>query len=174
MTTQLYPPASPPEPKRSWFARHRILAGLLFGVGAWLLLMIVIAVVTGSSNSPPTPTKAAKPAVSTPAATPTVTTPAPKYTSLRGSDLAQFKVFVNENGTAAEQATLAHITKVQYDNSSSYAEIFTDYTGGMFGPHQGAGRLLASAFTSWQTTDSGAGLVTVYDASGGILANGNF
>jgi hypothetical protein len=52
------------------------------------------------------------------------------------------------------------------------AEVFTDYSGGLLGPHAGDGKLIASAFASCY--DSENGLVTVYDKNGEVLSNGNF
>ncbi|MFI8834424.1 hypothetical protein ACIGPN_25815 [Streptomyces afghaniensis] len=40
------------------------------------------------------------------------------------------------------------------------------------GPHQGEGKLIASAFTS--RYESKNGLVTVYDKDGELLANANY
>ncbi|WP_405845523.1 hypothetical protein OG528_05720 [Streptomyces platensis] len=48
----------------------------------------------------------------------------------------------------------------------------TDFTGGLMGPHQSEGKLIASAFADWK--ESKNGLVTVYDVKGEILSNGNF
>ncbi|WP_327707524.1 hypothetical protein [Streptomyces decoyicus] len=47
-----------------------------------------------------------------------------------------------------------------------------DFTGGMLGPHQSEGKLIASVFADWKQSKNG--LVTRYDAQGEILSNGNF
>jgi len=52
---QAPPAASPPTKKRSWFARHKILTGL----GALLLLFIVIGIANGGKSSTPTASTAA-------------------------------------------------------------------------------------------------------------------
>ncbi|MFC9506751.1 hypothetical protein [Streptomyces sp. NPDC057002] len=57
-------------------------------------------------------------------------------------------------------------------DEKSQAEQFTDYTGGIVGPHQGEGKLIASAFTSCYESENG--LVTVYDKDGELLANANY
>ncbi|MFE9833962.1 hypothetical protein ACFYP4_02265 [Streptomyces sp. NPDC005551] len=100
--------------------------------------------------------------------------PAPARKEL--SQAEQFKAFINKNGTASEKAAAKHITKVQGADKQNdildAPEIYTDFSGGLVGPHQGEGKLLASAFADWK--DSENGLVTVYDKDGELLANGNF
>ncbi|KAF4405549.1 hypothetical protein CRI70_23660 [Streptomyces sp. Ru87] len=92
------------------------------------------------------------------------------------SQAEQFKDFVTKNGTPQEKEAARHVTKVQgADEQNDFldsAEVYTDYTGGLMGPHQADGKLLASAFADWK--DSENGLVTIYDADGEILSNGNF
>lgn len=95
------------------------------------------------------------------------------------TDLSQaerFKAFVAKSGTPTEKTAAKHITKVQGADDSNdildSAEVYTDYAGGMMGPHQADGKLLASAFADWK--DSKNGLVTVYDAKGEILSNGQY
>ncbi|MFG3119196.1 hypothetical protein ACGF4C_33145 [Streptomyces sp. NPDC048197] len=92
------------------------------------------------------------------------------------SQADRFKAFVNKNGTADEKAALAHVTKVQGADERNdildSVDVYTDFTGGLMGPHQGEGKLIASAFADWK--DSKNGLVTVYDAKGELLSNGNF
>ncbi|MFD5397767.1 hypothetical protein ACFWJW_26585 [Streptomyces sp. NPDC127097] len=96
--------------------------------------------------------------------------PAPK------SPADQFKAFVAKHGSANEKAALGHVTKVQgadeLNDILDSVEIYTDFTGGLMGPHQSEGKLIASAFADWK--DSKNGLVTVYDVKGEILSNGNF
>ncbi|MBL1094459.1 MULTISPECIES: hypothetical protein [Streptomyces] len=50
--------------------------------------------------------------------------------------------------------------------------VYTDFTSGLMGPHQGEGKLIAGAFADWK--DSKNGLVTTYDAKGELLSHGNF
>ncbi|MEE4419485.1 hypothetical protein [Streptomyces bugieae] len=92
------------------------------------------------------------------------------------SQADRFKAFVNKNGTANEKAAIAHVTKVQGADEQNdildSADVYTDFTGGIMGPHQSEGKLIASAFADWK--DSRNGLVTIYDAKGEILSNGNF
>lgn len=92
------------------------------------------------------------------------------------SQAEQFQACVAKNGTATEKTAIEHVTKVtgadRRNDILDTAEVFTDYTGGLLGPHQGDGKLIASAFTSCYESDNG--LVTVYDKDGEILANANY
>lgn len=88
----------------------------------------------------------------------------------------QFTACVNKNGTATEKAAVKHVTKVtgadKRNNVLDSAEVYTDFAGGMMGPHQGEGKLIATAFTSCYESDNG--LVTVYDKDAQILGNAQF
>ncbi|KIF71870.1 hypothetical protein HY68_01550 [Streptomyces sp. AcH 505] len=92
------------------------------------------------------------------------------------SQAEEFQAFVAKNGTATEKAAAKHVTKIQGADKRNdildSADIYTNYSGGMMGPHQGEGKLLASAFADWKDSDNG--LVTVYDKKGELLANGQF
>ncbi|MCZ9340456.1 hypothetical protein NGM37_22110, partial [Streptomyces sp. TRM76130] len=58
-----------------------------------------------------------------------------------GSQAEQFRACVAKNGTATEKAAIEHVTKVtgadRRNDIFDTAEVFTDYTGGLMGPHQG-------------------------------------
>lgn len=88
----------------------------------------------------------------------------------------QFRACVAKNGTDTEKAAVKHVTKVtgadKRNDILDSAEVFTDFTGGLMGPHQGEGKLIASAFTSCY--ESKNGLVTVYDKDGELLATANY
>ncbi|MFE6826300.1 hypothetical protein [Streptomyces sp. NPDC057690] len=88
----------------------------------------------------------------------------------------EFQACVAKSGTPTEKAAIKHVTKVtgadKRNNILDAPEVFTDFTGGLMGPHQGEGKLIASAFTSCYESDNG--LVTVYDENGEILANANY
>jgi hypothetical protein len=88
----------------------------------------------------------------------------------------EFTACVNKSGTATEKAAVKHVTKVtgadKQNNVLDSAEVYTDLTGGMTGPHTGEGKLIATAFTSCYESDNG--LVTVYDKNGEILSNAQF
>jgi hypothetical protein len=88
----------------------------------------------------------------------------------------QFRDCAAKNGTATEKAAVEHVTKVtgadKRNDILDAAEVFTDFSGGLMGPHQGEGKLIASAFTSCY--ESKNGLVTVYDKDGELLANANY
>ncbi|MGA5900095.1 hypothetical protein [Streptomyces venetus] len=92
------------------------------------------------------------------------------------SQAEQFRSCVAKNGTDTEKAAAEHVTKVtgadKRNDILDSAEVFTDFTGGLMGPHQGEGKLIASAFTSCY--ESKNGLVTVYDKDGELLANANY
>jgi hypothetical protein len=92
------------------------------------------------------------------------------------SQAEQFKDCVTKSGTASEKEAVGHVTKVTGADKSNdildSAEVFTDYTGGLIGPHASDGKLIASAFASCYESDNG--LVTVYDEKGEILSNGNY
>lgn len=172
----------PPQPKKSWFARHKVLTG----IGGVFAFFIVIGIATSggddSGKNTASDTVAADPekaADAKPADKPAAPAKDEKLKPAPKKDLSQadeFKAFIDANGTAAEKAAAKHIVKVQGADSNNdildAADVYTDYTGGMMGPNQGDGKLLASAFADWK--DSKNGLVTVYDADGELLANGNY
>ncbi|MFB6549846.1 MULTISPECIES: hypothetical protein [unclassified Streptomyces] len=94
----------------------------------------------------------------------------------KASQAEQFKAFVQKNGTAAEQDAVSHVTKVQgaeeQNDILDAADVYTDFTGGIMGEGTGPANLIASAFADWKQSENG--LVTVYDADGELLGNGNF
>ncbi|MFF7631435.1 hypothetical protein [Streptomyces cyaneofuscatus] len=171
----------PPQQKKSWVARHKVLT-IVGGVFAFL---IVIGIAAGGDDSADTkadkvasaPDKAdAKPAAPAKDKEPAKDEEAEKPARKKLSQADEFKAFINENGTTAEKAAAKHIVKVQGANSDNgildSADVYTDYPGGMMGPHQGDGKLLASAFADWKDSDNG--LVTIYDKDGELLSNGNY
>lgn len=165
---------APQGPKKSWVARHKILTGIL-GVVAFIVI-VSVAASGGSDDSKKSDTTAAapdKPAAKAKTDDRPATEPAPKK-DLSQAD--QFRAFVNKNGTPTEKALVGHVTKVQGADSNNdvldSADVYTDFSGGMMGPHQADGKLLASAFADWKNSKNG--LVTVYDAKGEILSNGNY
>lgn len=93
----------------------------------------------------------------------------------KASQAEQFKAFVAKNGTPKEKDAVAHVLKVQGADQQNdildSADVYTDFTGGLMGEGSGL-KLIASAFADWK--DSKNGLVTVYDADGEIITNGNF
>ncbi|MGW3014244.1 hypothetical protein ACWC9R_36255 [Streptomyces sp. NPDC001219] len=186
---------APPPKKMSTGAKVGIGCGGAFGA---LLLIGVIGVAVGGGDSG---TQAGKPgtAVAAPAeeqakgkaketAEPAGAKPEkksgakpkaepkkkPKAAPQSSAD--RFKAFVGQHGSANEKAAIGHVTKVQgaeeQNDILDSVDVYTDFTGGMFGPHQSEGKLIASAFADWK--DSENGLVTVYDAKGEMLSNGNF
>ncbi|OKK04534.1 hypothetical protein AMK26_14415 [Streptomyces sp. CB03234] len=146
--------------------------GCLGIVGLFLVIGVIGAVLGGSTE--PGTRKSAAPAASKPASAPTGKAPAEQPE--KQSEADQFKAFVARDGTAAEKKAAEHVTRVQgsseQNNVLDSAEIHTDYTGGLLGPHGGEGKLLASVFAEWKTSENG--LVTVYGGDGEIIANGKF
>ncbi|MCX5082219.1 hypothetical protein [Streptomyces sp. NBC_00401] len=94
----------------------------------------------------------------------------------KASQAEQFKAFVAKNGTPKEKAAVTHVLKVQGADQQNdildSADVYTDFTGGLMGEGSGPSKLIASAFADWK--DSKNGLVTVYDADGEVITNGNF
>ncbi|MDI6521162.1 hypothetical protein QMA61_33815 [Streptomyces coelicoflavus] len=94
----------------------------------------------------------------------------------KASQAEQFKAFVQKNGSANEKDAVSHVTKVQGADEQNdildAADVYTDFTGGIMGEGTGPAKLIASAFADWK--DSENGLVTVYDADGELLGNGQF
>lgn len=94
----------------------------------------------------------------------------------KASQAEQFKAFVQKNGTAKEKDAVSHVTKVQGADEQNdildAADVYTDFTGGIMGEGTGPAKLIASAFADWK--DSENGLVTIYDADGELLGNGQF
>ncbi|MET9775404.1 hypothetical protein ABZ023_14285 [Streptomyces sp. NPDC006367] len=94
----------------------------------------------------------------------------------KASQADRFKAFVEKNGTATEKQAVSHVTKVQGADEQNdildTADVYTDFTGGIMGEGTGPAKLIASAFADWKDSDNG--LVTVYDAEGEILGNGEF
>lgn len=94
----------------------------------------------------------------------------------KASQAEQFKAFVQKNGTPKEKDAVSHVTKVQGADEQNdildAADVYTDFTGGIMGAGTGPAKLIASAFADWK--DSENGLVTIYDADGELLGNGQF
>ncbi|MDX3346014.1 hypothetical protein PV368_11280 [Streptomyces sp. ME02-6979A] len=94
----------------------------------------------------------------------------------KASQAEQFKAFVQKNGTPKEKDAVSHVTKVQGADEQNdildAADVYTDFTGGIMGSGTGPAKLIASAFADWK--DSENGLVTIYDADGELLGNGQF
>ncbi|NEB14628.1 hypothetical protein G3I32_38360 [Streptomyces coelicoflavus] len=94
----------------------------------------------------------------------------------KASQAEQFKAFVQKNGSPNEKDAVSHVTKVQGADEQNdildAADVYTDFTGGFMGEGTGPAKLIASAFADWK--DSENGLVTIYDADGELLGNGQF
>ena len=103
-------------------------------------------------------------------------TPAKEDAPAEKTQAEEFQACVAKTGTATEKAAIKHVTKVtgadKRNNILDAPEVYTDFSGGLMGPHQGEGKLIASAFSSCYESDNG--LVTVYDKDGEILANASY
>ncbi|MEU9640095.1 hypothetical protein ACGFZZ_32240 [Streptomyces tendae] len=101
---------------------------------------------------------------------------AEEKTEKKASQAEQFKAFVQKNGTPKEKDAVSHVTKVQGADEQNdildAADVYTDFTGGIMGEGTGPAKLIASSFADWK--DSENGLVTIYDADGELLGNGQF
>ncbi|MGX1758145.1 hypothetical protein ACWIG5_14730 [Streptomyces lydicus] len=193
MPVGMYAPPPPPK-KRSAAAKIGIGCGGAFGA---LVLIGVIAAAMGASDATTRADGPAKPGKT--AAAPakeqakedakaagvkskekskekSEERPKEKPEAAPESPADRFKAFVVKHGSANEKAAIGHVTKVQgaeeQNDILDSVDIYTDFTGGLLGPHQSEGKLIASAFADWKTSKNG--LVTIYDAKGEMLANGNF
>lgn len=151
--------------------RGKTIAGIVIGV-------LVIGGCTAAMNDTST-TSSAKPNASTTTDTKSDNKKAPETQETQKPQRTQAEEFtdcVNKNGTPTEKTAVKHVTKVtgadKRNNILDSAEIYTDFTGGIIGPHQGDAKLIASAFTSCYKSDNG--LVTVYGEDGEMIANANF
>lgn len=97
------------------------------------------------------------------------------------STVDAFKAYVKKHESAKTREAAAHVTKVQGADKNNdildTADIYTDYTGDLTSADTGNAKLLASAFADFQADRGKAsknGLVTVYNADGEILSNGNY
>lgn len=168
------PPPQPPKKTNT----GKIIGLGCAGVFALVIIIGILGVALGGGSNDNSSDSTVT-ADNTPKAEPTAETPAkdtPEEKTPTKSQADQFKDCVTKNGTAAEKTAVKHVTKVtgadKQNNILDSAEVFTDYTGGIVGPHASDGKLIASAFGSCYESENG--LVTVYDESGEILSNGNF
>lgn len=108
-------------------------------------------------------------------------TGSPKAAAPQQSTVDAFKAYVKKHESAKTREAAAHVTKVQGADKKNdildTADIYTDYTGDLVSADAGNAKLLASAFADFQAGRGKAsknGLVTVYNADGDILSNGNY
>jgi FKBP-type peptidyl-prolyl cis-trans isomerase len=125
-----------------------------------------------------------KPAASAPASSAPASSKAPakKDTSSSKSVAEQLKEFTAKNGTAEEKAAVAHVTKVQGADEKNdildAPQVHTDYTGDLMDSDAtGGATLIASVFADFQKErgkDSKNGLVTILNAKGSMIGNGQY
>ncbi|QKY78588.1 hypothetical protein SEA_DRYAD_50 [Streptomyces phage Dryad] len=144
-------------------------------VAAGLVAVAVIGSAVGGGDDKPKESKPAPTVAAQPKAAAKASEPPPGQIAAD-----QFRECIQRTGMVAEKTGGTHVTKVQGTDTGSgpilIAEVWTNYVGGMFGPDAAKGKVLASAFATCYKLDpgEGPGLVTVYDANGEILANGNY
>ncbi|MEU3885775.1 hypothetical protein [Streptomyces sp. NPDC029041] len=165
-----YGAPAPQPPKKRGVGK---IAGL--GCAGILALFLIAAVATGGGGEESGDTSTKDKAV-TADGKPGKDRPGKAGPADEKSQAEQFRDCVAENGTDTEKAAVEHVTKVtgadKRNDILDAAEVFTDFSGGLMGPHQGEGKLIASAFTSCYESENG--LVTVYDKDGELLANANY
>ncbi|MGR6968999.1 hypothetical protein ACU639_05210 [Streptomyces cynarae] len=169
------PPFQPQPPKKS--KAGKIIGFGCLGIVALFILGGIAAAVGGGSSSDTSDTSNKDKAIaasSTPKKSGGAKTEQPAQETK--SQAEQFKACVAKSGTPTEKKAVQHVTKVtgadKRNDILDSAEVYTDYSGGLMGPHQGDGKLIASAFTSCY--ESKNGLVTVYDKDGELLSNANY
>ncbi|MFG2795104.1 hypothetical protein [Streptomyces sp. NPDC048419] len=97
-----------------------------------------------------------------------------------GNDADSLKSFVANSTSATPEmksAVADHVTKV--DGISGSVNIQTNLPGDLTSSDANTGRLIVSAAVDWAKqayapTTSGAGLITVFNQSGALLADGNY
>ncbi|MEU6552829.1 hypothetical protein ABZ915_21465 [Streptomyces sp. NPDC046915] len=109
------------------------------------------------------------------------TTGSSKTAAPQQSTVDAFKAYVKKHESAKTREAAVHVTKVQGADKNNdildTADIYTDYTGDLVSADAGNAKLLASAFADFQAGRGKAsknGLVTVYNADGDVLSNGNY
>lgn len=175
--SQQYPPQHPqPQPQPPRKRGVGKIAGL--GCAGVVVLLVVIAVATSGGGGDPTDSGKKDKAVASAGKDATKERSAKEKSPAESSrtQAEEFRSCVAESGTPTEKAAVEHVTKVtgadKRNDILDAPEVFTDFSGGLAGPHQGQGKLIASAFTSCYESDNG--LVTVYDKNGEVLANANY
>ncbi|MCQ9133777.1 hypothetical protein [Streptomyces hilarionis] len=161
-----------PQPKKRGVGK---IAGL--GCAGILVLLVVGGIATGGGKGDPVDHSAKDKAVAAPNDSAKEAAGREKAPAERSRTQAEeFRACVLKSGTPTEKSAVAHVTKVtgadKRNDVLDAPEVFTDFSGGLAGPHQGEGKLIASAFTSCYESDNG--LVTVYDRNGEVLANANY
>ncbi|MFF5160588.1 hypothetical protein ACFY3N_30920 [Streptomyces sp. NPDC000348] len=156
--------------------RSRIALGAVVGI-------VVIGAVSANSGDPDggsggkgTPASAERRSGGTEPEGAADAKPAEDKGAEKASQAERFKAFAQKNGTPQEKEAVSHVTKVQGADEQNdvldSADVHTDFTGGIMGEGTAPAKLIASVFAEWKQSDNG--LVTVYDAEGEIIGNGNF
>ncbi|MFE9923498.1 hypothetical protein ACFYQA_18490 [Streptomyces sp. NPDC005774] len=173
-------PAGAPTPQPPKKRRVGKIVGL--GCAGLLALMVVVAVAATSMNGDSDSTdtgkkdKAVTAEEQVPAGGASGKDAEGERTPGTKTRAEEFRACVAESGTPTEKEAVTHVTKVtgadKRNDIFDSADVFTDFSGGLTGPHTGEGKLIASAFTSCYESENG--LVTVYDEDGELLATANY
>ncbi|GGR90206.1 hypothetical protein GCM10010269_31650 [Streptomyces humidus] len=171
---QPQPPYPPQEPRKRSVGK---IAGLGCAGILVLFVVIVIAVAASGGGGSTDDSKKEKAVAGAEKGSANESSAREKSPAERSRTRAEeFQACVAKSGTPTEKAAVKHVTKVtgaeQRNDILDAPEVFTDFSGGLTGPHQGEGKLIASAFASCYESDNG--LVTVYGKDGEILANANY
>ncbi|MGW0874270.1 hypothetical protein ACWD3Z_27860 [Streptomyces sp. NPDC002740] len=165
-----------PQPPKKRSAGKIVGLGCLGVVGLFVIIGIAASAGGGDSTDTSKKDKAVAATSASPKADAGQDTPAKEEVPAEKTQAEELQACVAKTGTPTEKAAIKHVTKVtgadKRNDILDAPEVFTDYSGGLMGPHQGEGKLIASAFTSCYESDNG--LVTVYDKDGEILANANY
>ncbi|WP_062651711.1 hypothetical protein [Streptomyces maremycinicus] len=165
-----------PQPPKKRSAGKIVGLGCLGVIGLFVIIGIAASAGGGDSTDTSKKDKAVAATSASPKAEADQDTPAKEEAPAEKTQAEEFQACVAKTGTPTEKAAIKHVTKVtgadKRNDILDAPEVFTDYSGGLMGPHQGEGKLIASAFTSCYESDNG--LVTVYDKDGEILANANY
>ncbi|MET8168794.1 hypothetical protein ABZT34_31845 [Streptomyces sp. NPDC005329] len=165
-----------PQPPKKRGVGKIVGLGCLGVVGLFVIIGIAASAGGGDSTDTSKKDKAVAATSASPKADAGKDTPAKEEAPAEKTQAEEFQACVAKTGTPTEKAAIKHVTKVtgadKRNDILDAPEVFTDYSGGLMGPHQGQGKLIASAFTSCYESDNG--LVTVYDKDGEILANANY
>ncbi|MEU7056746.1 hypothetical protein [Streptomyces sp. NPDC046197] len=172
----------PPSPQKK---RSKAKLGCL-GCGGVLAAAIVIggiaaAVGSGSGDSSSSAASSAASTGSAKGGHSSKGTGSSKTAAPQQSTVDAFKAYVKKHESAKTREAATHVTKVQGADKNNdildTADIYTDYTGDLASADTGNAKLLVSAFADFQAGRGKAsknGLVTVYNADGDILSNGNY
>ncbi|WP_052069376.1 hypothetical protein [Streptacidiphilus albus] len=135
------------------------------------MIIIVIIVVAASSGSKKSVSTSPSPSVNS-----TSTTTGTPDTKSQADALSAFVAGSGSDTSQMKAAVANHVTKVDANNGS--VSVYTDLSGGLGSADGSTATLIVAAATDWAKQAYppafGVGLITVYNAGGSILGNGNY